>query len=403
MAGATGDVLLPSQVKMDDDSYELILKLMLEDSRQLAEGKGKQKEGNISDTEVAFNLYAKEIENALTIDADHRLVMSIQQALSTDANALTQLQDEERMAQHDHEVAIALSEGRDPPPMPTSPPAPDIVPEASLAHDPDAKPSLKRKAAKDTDHAQATKVPRTGDFDSARRSDKGKEPEHTHAQPAKRPRTETFDFRDETDDGKDLILHGKRARLGESSSWAANRQPPRNHRTCTSCIESTPELLLIRAPCQHEYCHDCIKSLFTLAMRDETLFPPKCCQQAIPAEQHARILGSNLVHLYHAKQIEFSTENRTYCHNTECGKFINSVDAGHCSSCGMRTCTSCKKVAHLGDCPQDAELHRILEMAEQKGWRRCTKCNSMVELSHGCNHMTLVILYPLKALSDDQS
>ncbi|KAJ4422103.1 hypothetical protein N0V82_003296 [Gnomoniopsis sp. IMI 355080] len=377
---AAADMLLPSRANMDDDSYDLVLKLMLEDSRQLAEGKGKQKEGNLSDTELAFGLYAQEIQNALAIDADHRLVVSMQQALHTDANAVTQLQQEERMAEHDHEVAVALSEGRDPPPMPPAP---------ILAIVSEVSPILKRKRdAGETDPAELTKRPKTvtWDLDPATQSAKGKEPVITPKQSAKRSRTETFDFRDETDDL--LIFHGKQARMGESASWAASRQPPPNHRPCTSCMEFTPESRLMRAPCQHEYCHDCVKSLFTTAMRDESLFPPKCCQQAIPADQHAKILGWNLVSLYYAKQIEFSTENRTYCHNAECGAFIKPGNIGRCSSCGLRTCVSCKKIAHGGDCPKDAELHRVLEMAEQEGWRRCTKCNAMVELAYGCNHMT---------------
>lgn len=386
----TGNVLLPSRADMDDDSYEIVLKLMLEDSRQLAEGKGKgkgkQKAGILSDTQAAFDLHALEIQNALNIDADHRLIQSMQQALRTDANAVTQFQQEERMAQYDHEVAVALSQGREPPPMPPPPPAPDIGPEVSSANDKDSKKSGKKRVASETDSAQPTKRPKTGGVHPAKQSHKGKEPETICAQSAKRSRAEAFDFRDETDDN--LIIHGKRAKLGESSSWAARRRPPPNQRPCTSCMEFTPEHRLMSAPCHHEYCHDCIKSLFTSAMRGETLFPPKCCQQAIPAELHSQILGSNLVNLYHAKQIEFSTENRTYCHNAECGAFIKPGDVGHCLSCDRRTCVSCKKIAHVGDCPHDAELHRVLEMAAQEGWRRCTKCNAMVELVHGCNHMT---------------
>lgn len=382
---AAGEMLLPNRADMDDDSYGVVLQLMLEDARQLAKGKGKQKDGAGSDNQVAFDFYAQEIQNALTIDADHRLTLSNYQALRTDVNVISQMQHEELMARHDHEVALALSQGREPPPMPPPAPAPEKIPEIASAPVAHARNPLKRKHS-NTPPAQPARRPKTGDVSRARQSTKGKELQTGPAEPTKRARTEGFDFRDETDD--DLIFQGKRVRLGESSSWAASRQPPPTRRTCTSCMEPTPELRLIRAPCSHEYCHTCIKGLFTSAMRDETLFPPKCCKQAIPAEQHSPILGRDLVNLYHAKQIEFSTENRTYCHNSKCGAFINPGNVGRCSSCGMRTCVSCKRASHSGDCPRDNELRRVLDMAEQEGWRRCTKCNAMVELAHGCNHMT---------------
>lgn len=417
MAAVGDDLLLTGRANMDGDSYDLVLELMLEDARQIAEGKGKQLEGIVSDTEMAFGLYAVELQNALTIDSDRRLTMSMQSALLTDGNVVLQLQEEERMAQHDHAVAVALSEGRDPPPMPPAAPAPapETVPELDSAPKPDARQSSKRKVP-ETAPNRLAKRPRTEGRDSitmpptpppppapvpapetvceiasahsgvAGKSTKRKELEIAPDRLAKRPKTDRVDLGDETED--DSIFESNQATKSESSSWAASRQPPPNHRPCTSCMESHPEPRLIRALCGHEYCHDCIKSLYTTAMRDETLFPPKCCQQAIPTEQHSQILGSKLVSLFYAKQIEFSTEDRTYCHNAECGAFIKPCDVGNCTSCAKRTCVSCKRIAHEDDCPQDTELQRVLEMAQQEGWRRCTKCNAMVELAHGCNHMT---------------
>lgn len=369
---ALGDLLLPSHAGMDDDSYKLAMELMLEDSRQIAsgaDGKGKRQEGSYSDTQIAFRLYAQELESAAIVDADRRLSASLQRAVQTDANAVLQFQYEERMAQHDHEVAVALSEGRAPPPMPPPPPAPAPV--------------LEPVAEEEPENNERIDTPSKG---------KGKEPVAEDpkvsgfATTLKLQRDGTFDFRDETDD--DIIFLGKRLKQGESSAWAASREPEENQRPCTSCLEVLPESQVIRAPCKHDYCHDCIKGLFTSAMRDESLFPPKCCQQAIPAGEHAEVLGENLVNLYHAKRIEFSTENRTYCHRADCGNFIKPIDVGTCQRCNKQTCVSCKKAAHIGDCPQDTELTRVLELAEQENWRRCKQCNTMVELAHGCNHMT---------------
>lgn len=371
---ALGDLMLPSRAGMDDDSYKLAMELMLDDARQIgsgADGKGKLQEGSYSDTQMAFRLYAQDLESAAAIDADRRLSASLQQAVRTDSNAVLQFQYEERMALHDHEVAVALSEGRDPPPMPPPPPAPAPV--------------LEPVPEVEVEPASNTPV---GSPDKGK--GKGKELAVDNlavsGPAANTKRMRSDHFRDETDD--DITFLGKRLKQGESSTWAASREPAENQRPCTSCIEATPEGQLIRAPCNHDYCHDCIKGLFTSAMRDESLFPPKCCQQAIPAGEHAEVLGANLVNLYHAKRIEFSTENRTYCHIADCGHFVKPIDVGTCQNCNRQTCVSCKKAAHIGDCPQDMELTRVLELAEQEGWRRCAQCSAMVELAHGCNHMT---------------
>lgn len=384
-------MLQPSRELMDDDSYKLAMELMIEDARQIGsgdDGKGKGREGSVSDNELAFRLYTQDLESAFTIDADRRLSASMQHAVRTDSNAFLRFQHEERMAQYDHEVAVALSDNRAPPPMP--PPAPPLEPVPELEMEPA---SNNDNDDDDDDNGHVSpegKGPKDGK-QSEKGKGKGKESvaggiDRTNS--LKRARSEGLASPDEADD--DLIFQGKRSKQGESSAWAASRQPEPNRRPCTSCMEAIPESQLIRAPCSHDYCHACVKGLFTSAMRDESLFPPKCCRQAIPAGEHVDILGADLINLYHAKRIEFSTENRTYCHNAECGAFINPAEVGRCSKCDRQTCVSCKKAAHIGDCPQDMELQRVLELAEQRNWRRCASCSSMVELAHGCNHMTFV-------------
>lgn len=130
-----------------------------------------------------------------------------------------------------------------------------------------------------------------------------------------------------------------------------------------------------------------LHQIFTKSTCDETLFPPKCCRRLIDVLPLAPILGADLVHLVEAKRIEFSTQNRVYCQSAECGVFIKPADLGSCQNCHKKTCVSCKKAAHLGDCPEDTELRRVVKLAEQKKWRRCAECNAMVELLHGCNHI----------------
>lgn len=44
----------------------------------------------------------------------------------------------------------------------------------------------------------------------------------------------------------------------------------------------------------------------------------------------------------------------------------------------------------MGDCPNDTSLQLLLETARENGWQRFFSCCRMVELDHGCKHITFV-------------
>ncbi len=103
--------------------------------------------------------------------------------------------------------------------------------------------------------------------------------------------------------------------------------------------------------------------------------------------------------LYKSKAAEYTLkpENRWYCPNTECGKWIPPsklhrlrILGARCPSCDTRICGYCRGMAHEAgiDCPEDFGLEATLEEAERQGWRRCCKCRALVELTVGCRHIT---------------
>jgi hypothetical protein len=131
--------------------------------------------------------------------------------------------------------------------------------------------------------------------------------------------------------------------------------------------------------------------LFNRSTKDETLFPPRCCRQAIPFDRVENKLSPDYVRRFKVAEVGFGTKNRVYCSNRECGIFVlpNNVlgDIGHCQGCGSDACAICKQAGHSGDCPDDPDLQATLKLASEKGWRRCNNCHRMVEISYGCNHM----------------
>ena len=162
--------------------------------------------------------------------------------------------------------------------------------------------------------------------------------------------------------------------------------------TCVACDEPKHQQEALQAPCGDHYCRQCLEHLFRQSLTDEQYFPPRCHKQEILISQAKGLINPDLAANFEAKYVELSTPNRTYCHDVRCNTFIPPQaihgDVGRCGRCNKSTCALCKGNRHRGDCPQDTALQQLIETAGQQGWRRCQRCSRMIELTHGCNHMT---------------
>ncbi|KAI1321276.1 hypothetical protein F5Y16DRAFT_413784 [Xylariaceae sp. FL0255] len=291
----------------------------------------KQREGTNADMEVAFNLFSEELRGATSFEADKRMANSIQKAAQEDASTIIQSQNEERVAENDHNLSTSLSNGCAPlPSLPQLPVEDDEF--------------LDRLA-----YMYITGVPENDGDDQPETS------------------------------------------AGDTSG---QRQKTQQRRACAACTDQKLPAQLYQSPCSHEYCQQCLEQLFKDATTDESLFPPRCCNQPMPLDETRIYLDGKVVDEFRKKAIEFSTPNRTYCHNVNCAAFIPPTDSSEsyatatCDRCGSRTCTTCKGTSHGGDCPNDEQIQQVLELAREQGWQRCQNCLVMVELSFGCNHMT---------------
>jgi IBR domain, a half RING-finger domain len=169
--------------------------------------------------------------------------------------------------------------------------------------------------------------------------------------------------------------------------------------TCASCLEDFSSRKMYHLTCQHSYCATCLRTLITTAMQTESMFPPKCCVAEIPLKEIFSALDRRQRELFKSKCAEYALkpENRWYCPNAKCGKWIPPSKlhrlrflGSRCPSCDTSMCGICRGKAHQTgvDCPQDFGLEATLEEAERQGWRRCYKCRAMVELIAGCRHIT---------------
>ncbi|KAL4948364.1 hypothetical protein BDW69DRAFT_176625 [Aspergillus filifer] len=323
---------------IDQETADLILQLQLEDACLYFEtSKGKSRER--TDEEIAFQMQQEDLRNASNLAEDKRMAMSFYFAVQADGQAIANSEMEEKIAARDRE--LARNWRNDDQPVTTEEPQPDIDPDYL-----------------DNEILETLQALHMSGFCGY------------------------IEVDDTTSDN------------AESSACAAKQAPrkitPMHH--CVACREETESYNILRAPCSHQYCRSCLEELFEAAINDESLFPPRCCRQPFVFNATRIFLKSDLVKRFEKKRIEFETPNRTYCYSPDCSAFIHPSNIhdniATCPECLFTTCTFCKERAHTGDCPNDTAMQQLLETAQENGWQRCYSCWRVVELQHGCNHIT---------------
>ncbi|KAI0205530.1 hypothetical protein F4808DRAFT_455755 [Astrocystis sublimbata] len=352
----------PAWAHADDESLDLIFSLLREDAIQLkSSSKGKETEGILSDVEIAAQLYGDDLKRATTYVSDRGIAKSMQEAVQTDADAILEHEQVERVARSDRHIAIARPAGR-------------VQTQNQRHTNPD--PLVAGETPELLNKLRSIYVTGTDNATS-----------------------------DASSDGTTKAWSLTTGNNSESSSWGASREPETiPQRSCVACGDMKHFVDLAQAPCRHEYCRECLDHLFRSAMLDESLFPPRCCRQVIPVEAARMILESDFIQQFEEKSIELSTINRIYCHQPACSAFIPTPTihdgVAQCPECDAQTCVTCKAEMHKGDCPADEALQQVLEVAQQEGWQRCPECNTLIELDIGCYHMTVKLSSVISAQQD---
>lgn len=89
--------------------------------------KGKSRQGSApTDEQIALEIFAEEA-NALLISArDLEIALALEQAMRMDSAMIEEFSIAEERASRDREMALALSQGRVPPPRPPTPLSPGV-------------------------------------------------------------------------------------------------------------------------------------------------------------------------------------------------------------------------------------------------------------------------------------
>jgi hypothetical protein len=97
----------------------LIAQLLYDDLQEMMDSrKGKARAGSsLSDTDYALQVQSEQLGKRLTEIQDAEMALSLNRAMQTDHAAISALALSEKVAQQDHEAALALSRGHQLPPI----------------------------------------------------------------------------------------------------------------------------------------------------------------------------------------------------------------------------------------------------------------------------------------------
>ncbi|TFK17763.1 hypothetical protein FA15DRAFT_675837 [Coprinopsis marcescibilis] len=345
------DVDMDEGFIMDPESAALIAQLQLEDAALVVAGsKGKGRaDAPPPDLEIALRLQTEEFSGWEQLYRDAALAQSIGNAIEMDARLLEAYRLMEETAVADRRAAELLEGG-----------ATDLPPLNEA----------QKIVGEDKDFAKI------------------------------------FDFHTIADSASNVAEQPNQDfSIGVSGSRKTGPSVDRNKRIwCTGCGEQLRIQDTLGAPCDHYYCAGCITRLVESSLTDETLHPIRCCRESIPTAGIAGLIkNADLWSRFEAKRIEYETPGKTrvYCSTPTCSSFLGSSEAhiassnnarfvwAPCASCNTQTCVSCGKPAHPGDtCSQNEATEEVRALAKTSGWQTCPNCQAIIDLHHGCNHMT---------------
>ncbi|OTA64834.1 hypothetical protein K449DRAFT_348513 [Hypoxylon sp. EC38] len=164
---------------------------------------------------------------------------------------------------------------------------------------------------------------------------------------------------------------------------------------CVSCLDDFSPKEMIKVSC-HSYCRPCFQRLIYATCENEQQWPPKCCLNPISVNTIVLNVSDELKKIYRDRAAEWNLpiSERIYCSHSSCSIWIKPYEVNRarnvarCSR-GHWTCIICRGRQHEGDsCPQDRDMVRTDELAEEEAWKRCYGCHAYVEHREACQHMT---------------
>ncbi|KAI3794618.1 hypothetical protein L1987_37250 [Smallanthus sonchifolius] len=176
--------------------------------------------------------------------------------------------------------------------------------------------------------------------------------------------------------------------------------------TCLMCCEDKPTPMTFNTKCSHKFCSCCIKAYVDEQVQSSQV-PIKCpslnCRYYISTPELKSCLPVASYALLQDALLKpnMLAKDKFYCPFSDCTVLLDpSCDSNQsdnncveCPICRRFICVKCGVRWHSSmscDQFQDSPPQGRVNDApvENTKWRRCQMCERMIELTHGCYHMT---------------
>lgn len=188
--------------------------------------------------------------------------------------------------------------------------------------------------------------------------------------------------------------------------------------TCAICCETKLASMMVTIKCSHTFCSYCMKT-YVEGKVQSTQVPIRCpqlmCKYCISvAECRSFLPVTSYESLEQAlAEANILNSDKIYCPYPNCSVLLDPheclstrassssqphISCVECPVCQRFICADCEVPWHSSmTCEEyqnipleerdacDLTLHCL---AQNKRWRRCQQCRRMIELTHGCYHMT---------------
>ncbi|CAL5410455.1 unnamed protein product [Camellia sinensis] len=187
---------------------------------------------------------------------------------------------------------------------------------------------------------------------------------------------------------------------------------------CSICCEEKPLQMTITLKCSHKFCSHCMKTYVDGKVQSSQV-PIRCpqlqCKYCISIPECRSFLPVASYEMLERALAESNVINsdKIYCPFPNCSVLLDpheclSTRASSssqsdnscvecpvchrfiCVECGVpwHSSMSCEEYQNLPLDERDAADITLHRLAESNRWRRCQQCRRMIELIHGCYHMT---------------
>lgn len=192
---------------------------------------------------------------------------------------------------------------------------------------------------------------------------------------------------------------------------------------CQICFDSeqTTSTFVTLEGCGHRFCANCVRKHAEARVEGGQMNVP-CLREECPAfvtdMKLSSFLSSAMMDILARRQVEaaFPAREILYCPFKECSALLikpTSEEASasaippttcvECESCHRAFCVECMVPWHgeksCGEYRADLKNEslqgdqKLLDLVKKHKWQQCTKCGRVVDLLHGCYHVTCLCMH----------